>query len=206
MNTEERRDSSRYMEDAAGRLVPVETIRPIDLLRDALVAELVSGALDLSAQIRAFKTKTFADIAAFADLSAEQYGVQIGRNKGNITLTTFNGRYKVIRAVSERVCFDERLQAAKVLIDQCITDWSSGSRPELQVLVNNAFQVDQAGNINVGRVLSLRRLQIEDPRWLSAMQAMTEAVQVVDSKSYLRIYERDATGEYRLIPVDVAGV
>jgi hypothetical protein len=196
-----------YMQDAAGRLVPIETIKPIDLARDSLVAEIMGKARLLNAQIAAFKGAVFGDIASFVELSGEEYGVKIGGNKGNVTLMSFDGRYKVQRAIAEYLSFDERLQAAKGLIDECITEWCQGSRPELQVLVNDAFQVDRAGNINTNRVLALRRLSIDDARWQRAMLAISEAVQVVGSKSYVRCYERVGdTGEYRAISLDVAGV
>ena len=133
-----------------------------------------------------------------------EYGVQIGGNKGNVALLSFDGRFKVLRAIAESIRFDERLQAAKELIDECITAWSAGSRPELQVLVNDAFKVDQQGNINTARVLALRRLEIDDKRWQLAMKALSESVQVVDSKSYIRVYERDAKGEYQPIALDVS--
>lgn len=195
-----------YKEDAAGRLVPLSTIRPIDLARDDLVLEIVASARQLSEAIAKFKSSAFGDIAAFVSMSAAEYGVKIGGSKGNVTLLSFDGRYKIQRAIAESLSFDERLQAAKELIDQCITDWSQGSSPEIRALVNDAFQVDQAGKINTGRVLGLRRLDIKDERWLKAMTAISEAVQVVGSKAYVRVYERVGdSGEYKPIPLDVAG-
>lgn len=194
-----------YLENASGHLVPIDKVRPIDLARDSLVREIVEKAKSVSANIAEFKVATFGDIAAFVQLSAEQYGAKIGGNKGNVTLLSYDGRYKVQRAISETISFDERLQAAKALIDECITDWAASSRPEIQVLVGDAFQVDKEGNINTGRVLGLRRLDIQDERWLRAMQAIGEALQVVGSKSYVRVYERVGdTGEYQPIPLDVA--
>ena len=196
-----------YMQDQAGRLVPLSTIKPIDIERDRLVQDIVEKARHLNVQIAQFKKEVFGDIAAFIEMSSEEYGVTLRgtTGKGNVTLNSFNGRFKVQRAISEHIVFDERLMAAKALIDECITDWSAGSRPEIQVLVNNAFQVDKAGNINTGRVLGLRRLNISDDRWLAAMKAIGEAVQVIGSKSYVRVYERiDDTDQYRPIPLDIA--
>jgi hypothetical protein len=72
------------------------------------------------------------------------------------------------------------------------------------MLVNDAFQVDKAGKINTARVLGLRRLEIHDPDWQKAMQAITESLQVTGTKQYLRFYERDANGEYQQIPLNVA--
>lgn len=196
-----------YMRNARGHLEPLETIRPIDMERDKLVMEIVAKARALNSQIGKFKGEVFGDIAAFVQLSGELYGAKVGGNKGNVTLMSFDGRFKIVRAIAERLTFDERLQAAKALIDECITDWSQGARPEIHVLVNDAFQVDQAGNINTGRVLGLRRLNIEDERWKNAMTAIGEAIQVTGSKSYVRIYERVGdTDQYVPIPLDIAAV
>jgi len=160
-----------------------------------------------SAGLAGFKRRVFQDIAAFVQLSAEEYGVHLGGDKGNVSLVSFDGRYKVMRAVAELMTFDERLQAAKTLIDACLSEWTQGARPELKMLVSDAFRVDQAGNIRVQEVLGLRRLNIEDERWQRAMAAIADAVQVVGSKSYLRVYERvDGTARYRQIPLDVSAV
>lgn len=195
-----------YMKDQAGRLVPLESIKPIDIERDKLVKEIIGRAKTLNGQIAEFKVAAFGDIAAFIELSAEQYGAKVGGTKGNVTLLSFDGKYKVQRAIAEHISFDERLQAAKALIDECIHDWSQGSRPEIKTLVNDAFQVDKEGNINTGRVLGLRRMEIADERWNKAMAAIGDAVQVVGSKSYIRVYERDdETGDYNPISLDVAG-
>ncbi|EOL1457562.1 DUF3164 family protein, partial [Escherichia coli] len=63
-------------------------------------------------------------------------------------------------------------------------------RPEIKAIISEAFSTDKEGNINTGRVLALRRLEIEDERWNNAMMLIGEAVQVIGSKSYIRVYER----------------
>lgn len=195
-----------YRQDAQGRLWPESQLRPIDRARDELVQELVRRALPLRASLIDYRAQAFADIAAFVELSAEQYGAKLGGNKGNVTLLSFDGRYKIVRAIAEQMVFDERLQAAKELIDACLREWTDGARAEISMLVQDAFRVDGTGNIRTGSVLGLRRLQIEDGRWQTAMQAIGEAVQVVGSKTYLRLYERDANGQYQPISLDIASV
>jgi hypothetical protein len=176
--------------DAQGRLVPEAMIKPIDLLRDQLVLGIVKDARALSQKITETRASFFSDIAAFVATSAEGYGIKLGGTKGNVTLVSYDGRYKVVRAIQETLRFDERLQVAKALIDSCLNRWSADARPELKVLINDAFQVDQAGNINTGRVLALRRLEIDDEEWKTAMRAINDALSVTGSKSYVRIYER----------------
>ncbi|WP_028536176.1 DUF3164 family protein [Paludibacterium yongneupense] len=196
-----------YWQDAKGCLVPESMIRPIDRERDRLVAELVTKAREVSKVLADFKAQAFGDIGAFIDLSAEQYDAKVGGKKGNLTLYSYDGKYRVQRAIQERIAFDERLQAAKELIDECLHDWTEGARPEIQAIVNQAFDTDKEGQINTGRVLALRRLAITDERWQRAMAAIGEAVQVVGSKSYIRIYERiGETDQYQPIPLDIAGV
>jgi hypothetical protein len=195
-----------YKVDAQGRMTPVTLIRPIDLARDALVQEIITKAMAQAEQVTALKASIFSDIAAFVSLSAEEYGVKIGGEKGNVSLVSYDGRYKVLRANQDTLVFDERLQAAKVLIDACLQRWSQGAREEIKVLINDAFQVDKAGNINTGRVLGLRRLDISDEEWCRAMRAIGEALQVAGSKSYVRLYERIGDSDkYRHISLDMAG-
>jgi len=193
-----------YWQDAQGRLVPIEQIREIDRERDALVQEIIAGAVDVAGHIADFKKRTMADIQAFAELSAEKYNAKLGGKIGNITLTSFNGSHKVVRSIDERQTFDERLQAAKALLDEYLTELTSGSSPELRALINDVFQVDKLGRLNINRILSLRRLDIHDERWCNAMKAISESLQVVGTKAYIRIYERQADGSYKPMPLDVA--
>lgn len=196
-----------YKQDASGNLVPLSKIKPIDLARDDLVLQIVAQAKHVQSELGEFKAGVFADIAAFVELSAEQYGANLGGKKGNVTLVSFDGRYKIQRAISETLTFDERLHAAKALIDECIKRWSEGSNDNILVLVNDAFRVDKAGEINTGRVLGLRRLNIDDKEWHQAMLAISESVAVTGSKSYVRIYERVGdTDEYEPISLDIAAV
>ena len=195
-----------YMRDAQDRLVPVGLVKDVDKTRDQLVREIADKALALQAAMKAFRADAMGDMAAFVQLSAEQYGAKLGGNKGNLSLTSYDGRFKVLRAVAETLVFDERLQAAKSLIDECITEWTEGSRDEIRALINDAFQVDQEGRINTGRVLSLRRLKINDERWCRAMKAVSDSLQVAGSKAYVRVYERREDGKYEAIPLDMAAL
>lgn len=196
-----------FWKDAKGCLIPESMIKPIDRMRDELVRELSRQAVIVSDSMRDFKTRVFSEINAFVDLSAEQYDVKLGGKKGNLTLYSFDGKYKVQVAISEHMVFDERLQAAKSLIDECIVVWSQGSRDEIKVLVQSAFQTDKEGKINTGRVLALRRLEIRDEKWQTAMKSISESLQVVGSKEYVRFYERVGDSEqYRQIGLDMASV
>ncbi|MGX2968777.1 DUF3164 family protein [Ursidibacter sp. B-7004-1] len=195
-----------YWQDAQGRLIAEELVKQMDKERDELVCGFVVQAKSLQAEMRAFKNQVFDDVAAFVQLSAEKYDVKIGGRKGNLTLFSFDGKYKLQVAVSNHIRFDERIQAGKVLIDECLHEWAGEARPELKALIENAFQVDKEGNLSTARILSLRRVDIQDERWARAMQAIADSVQIVGSKDYIRFYERDEQGKYLPISLDVASV
>lgn len=196
-----------YWVDAKDAFIPVKMLKPIDLVRDTLVGEIVTKAIELNKLMKEFKESSFGDIGAFVDLSANEYGVKLGGKKGNVTLYSFDGRYLIQRAMADRIAFDERLQAAKELIDQCLADWTEGARPELQILINRAFSTDKSGVVSTGAVLALRRYEIDDQRWHRAMEAIGESLQVIATSSYIRIYERIGdTDQYMPIALNMATV
>jgi hypothetical protein len=118
---------------------------------------------------------------------------------------SFDGRFKIVRSISHQLVFDERIQAAKSLVDECLKEWAEGARPEIHTLINDAFKVDQAGKIDTQNVLRLRTLDIKDERWLRAMEAISDSLKFASSRSYLRFYERVGdTGHEVAIALDLA--
>ncbi|MBU8910670.1 MAG: DUF3164 family protein [Desulfobacterales bacterium] len=195
-----------YMEDGQGRLVPLDLVKPIDKTRDGLVRDLVKKAQVLQNGMADFKKTALTEIKSFVDLSAMEWDVVIGGKKGNIILYTFDGRYKAQVQIAENLVFDEQLQIAKKMIDECLTKWTRKSSSEIKVLINDAFQVDKAGRINAKRILSLRRLDIKDKLWCKAMDAISASLQVVNSKEYFRLYKRAGQNKWRPISLDMAAL
>lgn len=196
-----------FMPNPQGHLVPISTIKPIDLLRDQTVNTIAAKAQALFKALAEFKAGTFSDLEAFVATSAAQYGVEIGGEKGNLTLHSYDGRFKIVRSVADLIRFDEQLIAAKKLVDDCLSDWTDESRDELRALVNQAFQVNATGSVRTSEVLRLLRIDIKDPRWITAMEAVRNSIQVMGTKPYVRIYERiKGTDDYTPITLDLAKV
>lgn len=195
-----------FMVNAAGHMVPAGLISEIDKTRNDLVLEIVSKATNLRSILVDFKAETMADIQAFVELSAEKYNVKLGGIKGNVTLCSFDGQYQVKLSQADMKMFDERLQAAKELVDACIHKWTEGSRDEIKALVEHAFQTDKEGNINQPRIYSLMQLKIEDEQWQEAMQALRDSIQVVNTKPYVRIYQRNKAGKYEQFSLNLAAL
>lgn len=195
-----------YKKNAVGHLVPVESIKEEDLLRDELVLMVIEEAKILADAVAAYKDILAAEMQAFLDMSASKYGAALGGVRGNVTLTSFDGQYQVLRAVSDNIDFNENLQAAKSLIDDCLREWTKGGPAEVRALIDQAFQVDKKGRINAKRILGLRALKIEHPVWQRAMEAIADAIMITGSRTYYRMYERDEKGEYKQIQMDFSGI
>lgn len=195
-----------YLEDARGAMIPIGKVKPIDKLRDETVRELFEMARVLRGRMESTKEHLFQEFQSFVELSANEYDVKHGGAKGNITLLSFDGSLKIQIQVSDNIQFDERLQVAKKLIDECLHDWSAGANDNLLALINSAFAVDKEGNISTGRVLGLRRLDISDEKWERAMTAITDSVTVTSSKEYMRFYERLDDGSYESLSLDFAAI
>jgi hypothetical protein len=205
-NQASKANEQKFMTDSQGRQVPEELVKDIDKLRDQTVRRIADEAVKMKDVLNQFKERIREDIYSFVEKSAGEYGIKWGGKKGNIALTTYDGQYKLLVAMNDNVTFDERLQVARELISKCLNKWSDGARQEIKLLVNDAFQVDKTGKISTARVLGLRRLDIQDSDWKKAMTAITESIQITGTKQYLRVYERDAHGEYQMIPLDVAAL
>ena len=196
-----------YWENSQGSLVPESNVKEIDKLRDQTVRRIWELAEALNQEMQKFKTQAFADVATFVQISADQYSAKIGGTKGNVQLLTFDGRLRIQRNIAERITFDERLQAAKQLIDECLKEWTEDGRDEIKAIINNAFNVDKKGEISTTKILGLKRIEINHPKWIDAMQAISDSINIAGSKSYLRFYKRnDETGEYIPMSLDLATI
>lgn len=194
-----------YMRNPAGHLVPRDQVREQDLLRDAVASKLASAATEINHLLVEFKKLALSDIADLVKISAEKYKAQLGGEKGNVTVATFDGRYKIIRAHAERIVFTEEIEAARALVTACIVRWSEGANANIRALVDRAFRTDSKGQIKMSAVLELLRLEIDDDEWQRAMHAIKDSIQSTGTAVYVRVYERiDGTDQYRPIALDLA--
>lgn len=198
-------DGKPMMRDAKGRFVPLGLVKPVDRLMDDTVRRMVAFARDLSERIARFRGHCFDDLGAFQALIAEKYEASVGGEKGNVTLTSFDGCQKVQFQVSDWLGFGPEMQAAKALVDACLAEWTAEGRDEIRAIVTRAFNVDQEGIINRAAVFMLLRVDIADERWRRAMDAIHESIRVFGSSTYIRFYERDhPRAKWRAVTIDLA--
>lgn len=196
-----------YWRNAVGHLVPEDQVSAHDKLRDGVARSLVGRALAAHAELAALKKLALEGIAELVSISAAKYEVQMGGEKGNVQITTYDGEYKVIRAYADRITFTEEIEAAKELINSCIRRWSKGADQNICALIDRAFRTDSKGQIKTTAVLELLRLEIDDVEWQTAMQAIRDSIQAAGTAIYVRFYKRvGIAGQWQAIPLDLAAV
>lgn len=207
MTTQERAIPEGYIRNGQGHLVPVDQLRDHDKLRDDVARSLATEAEELNQRLIAFKKRAMNDIADLVSIAAERYDVKLGGKKGNITVATYDGEYKVTRTYAERIAFTEELEAARELINDCIVRWSEGANANIKVLVDRAFRTDGKGQIKTAAVLELLRLEINDEGWQRAMEALKDSIMSIGATAYIRVYKRMGdSDQYRPLTLDLAAV
>lgn len=194
-----------YMTDSAGRLVPRENVKPEHLLEDDLVNRLHVDAEDYRAQLKRFREVCFGEVRSFQELLAEKYGTAVGGAKGNLTLTSYDGRRRITIAMGDSISFGPELHAAKTLVDACLTRWTKGANANICAIVNDAFDVGKEGKLRADKILGLRRLAIDDAEWSRAMDAISDSIRIDTTKAYIRFHVRGGPDEdFCQVPLDIA--
>ena len=188
-----------YMENAQGHLVPVANVREIDKLRDQLVRDMIGGAEMLAGHAKKFRETCFGEVSALVDVAAAEHGVRMGGEEGNIQLTSFDGRMKVIRACDKVITFTEGMSVAREIIFGCIARWTEGANKNLAVIVRKAFETDKDGHLSSSKIMGLFALKIDDADWTKAMGIIRDSIQVAGTKTYIRFYKRGEDGEFKQI-------
>ena len=198
-------NENNYMTDAKGRLIPKSMVKPQDQMRDQTVKINFDRFKKKQSVLKDCKVKSMQDISELEEIVAEKYQAKLGGKKGNLTLYSFDGKYKVMRSFADRIVFNEAAKSAEALFKECILEWGQGADPKLVSLVNYAFETDKQGNLSFSKIYSLLHYNINDEKWLRAKQAIIDSMNVAYSKSYIRVYERVGDTEvYKAIPLDIA--
>ncbi len=198
-----------YWLNKKGEETHSDLIRADEKIKDELVEGLVGRTLKMSETLKEFKEEAFTDVESYFELLLQNYGLDGKKNskKGNIVLENYSGTMKVQLSNADSISFDEKLQVAKLKIDECLHELTKRASPAIKTLITKSFEVDKKGDVNAKKILALKSYDISHPKWVEAMHIIDESIEVVGSKSYIRFYKRDQIGEaYKLISLDLASV
>jgi hypothetical protein len=199
--------NAKVLINPRGHEVPVETISPLELLKDEMVRELIKKAHALQAHTQAVKQAMTEHVASYLGLAAQEYGIELTGDKGNVTLHSYDGSKKVVINVNERIFFNsEQLAVARQLFLKCFREWTKDGRGELKAMIENAFNTDKQGRVNQYQLMRILRIESNDKTFQKAQKALRDALNPLDCKSYIRFYERDDKGNWESINLNFSGL
>ncbi|CAM4173474.1 DUF3164 family protein [Pseudoalteromonas byunsanensis] len=191
----------------SGYKVPASKVSDNDKAQNALVLELVQRAKQLNAEHEHFKRGVYSQVNDFIADMAHSYNVEIGGAKGNITLTSFDGKSRVKVGVADDISFGPEILIAKELFLGVVNGLLEKLDDEAQLIkdiVMNAFETDKEGQYSKAKIMELRskyRYSHKSDDWAAGMQAIDDAFIFGSTKTYVRFYERNELGAWIQIPL-----
>lgn len=175
-----------------GEQVHPDMVPHEEKLKTELVMKIVNRAQKGVDILSIFKGKVINEIDAYMEMMRDKYSIDIMKSssKGNVTLQSYDGCFKIQVAVQTHIDFDEKLTLAKEKLDEYFVEKTQDADPEIKTLITKVFDVNSDGNVNAKQILSLKRYNITHPIWVEAMAIIDDAIEIVGSKSYIRFYKR----------------
>lgn len=192
------------LEDSQGRYVPLRLIRPERVVEDQTVRDLVARAEAASAALADVKHGLLADTDAYVALVGERYGVDVPA-AANLTMESYDGRLRVERVRADRVTIGPEIQAAEILIRQILDEIND---PTARAIVDRTFRRNpRTRELSAARLVDLVRVEIDDDRWRTAVQAIRDAMRASGSVTYFRAYRRAEPDQpWVQVPLDFSAI
>lgn len=190
--------------NSKGQEVPAVYVPKIDKEREKLVKKYIDKAQKLNASLIMFKKDLIDDCDAFIEQMFKENNVK-QEGKGNYSLTSFDKELKIEINVQDRIEFDDTIQVAHAKIKEYLADITKDANSDIQVIVNSAFQTSK-GKMDVKRILGLFEYKITHPKWVEAMELIQNSISRNSSKRYVRLWIKNAAGEYDSIELNFSSL
>lgn len=206
MTTETKNRKAKTYTDKDGNSIPSTYIHKTERDKDAAARRLTKAALKHSEALRAFKTELLRTCDELHQAALNEHQVKLRANsKGTYTISTIDKKMKVEVRVAEFAGFGDDISIAHALIKEYLAEKTEGIDPEIAQFATSAFE-NTGGNIDVKRVLGLKRFKVQHPKWRQAMEVIDRAYEIRNTKRYPRVWIMDEHGEYQIVKLDFASL
>lgn len=194
-----------YMQNSRGDLVREENVKELDKIMNQAAIDLAEQAKAIHMQLAKFKRQALDDVRDLIQIAGEKYDKKLGGEKGNTTITSFDGRYRIQRTFAERISFGLELKATEALFEDYLDSVTASVDGDVRALIKGAFKTTRGDNLRTAELLRLLKIEIKHPAWVKACEALKDSLTCDGTTVYIRVYERVNNGEsYRQIPLDLA--
>jgi hypothetical protein len=179
-----------FLVNGMGKKIPIAAILPVDVAREQMVANLFEMALKLQEVIVSEKQKMYQLIHDFLENGTGEAGVDIQAIE-SITFTSYSGDRQIQIRRAERIDYNEQLNQAFRLLNDCLTEWTSGGNHELRALVQQVISAGKKGKIDHAMLLRLQRVNSTHATFLMAQNLIKASIITNMAKQYLSFRQRE---------------
>jgi len=196
---------SRIWTTRKGKEIPAKYVPSLDKKKTLFNEKQVAKALKLQKQMIAFKDQFLAGADEIFELMQADANVRTG-DKGNYTISSFDGMSKIEVSVPRIIEFDETIQFAKQKFDEFKAAKTKDTEdPELLIILDHAFTTS-GGRLDTKKVLELFSYKISHPLWLDAIELLKKSIKTRYAKRYARIYLADKEGQLKPIDMNLSSL
>ncbi|HZW63606.1 MAG TPA: DUF3164 family protein [Flavobacteriaceae bacterium] len=194
--------------DETGIEIPYSRTTKAERLMERHSAKILKQALKINSQLSSFKS-TIRDLSQQAYEAFMEEKQSNKESKGNFTWYNFDRSIKIEVSVNEPIQFDDlTIKAAKDKFDHFLKENVTSKNEFVKEMVIDAFQTQRSGQLDTKRVMNLTRYErkINDPLFSEAVNLINESIRRPKSKTYFRVWQKDAAGEYQNVELNLSSI
>ena len=191
------------MRDSNGNDVPLKYISKYDQAKDKAVRRILVRFTKTRAVLEQVVADTIAELQALAQ-TKESLGA-----KGNFSARSFDGLIQVSIRQQYNILLDERVVRARELmlgyVSGVLSKVGGTDAEALRLIVAEAFKANAQGFLPTGKIMSLLRMEIDNPDWHEAKRILQDSIKPQKGKRYLVCETRPGTQhDFTAIRLDIA--
>lgn len=176
-----------------------------EALKESMIYDLVTTALELQKQVQAFKNKSFEDMRTVYDLLKE-YANRSEDDKGNFQIISKDGTKKILFSRQDSGFFDERSkQAERHIID--FVNAQFADELATKDLISSLLE-RKRGNLDIKLVQKLYAMEdrFDSENWKQGLKLLKESWQSGDSKFYVNFYVKNENDEWKHVNINFSSL
>jgi len=181
--------------------VAISNIDDISLRRHYLVEKLIGKANKIKKVLNDYKEECDKEVDKYLKFLERKKKTKFDGWKGNLLLNSFDGKMRIVKNINDIISFDETLKLAKMKIDECLKNWSNDN-DNIKAIVTNAFNVDKKGRVNVGMILRLKKIKIDDKEWNEAIKIIDDSIKINSTREYYKFQVKDNKNQWESIDLN----
>ncbi len=209
LNVRNQKSSEQHWIDETGNQTQYNRLYKHEKLAEKYSAKMLKEGLKINNSLAEFKAMVTQVCAELQEQYMKDKELDvIGQGKGNFTWYNFDRSIKIESAVHDQITFDDNgIESCKMLLDQFIDENIESKDIVIKELVNDAFSTSR-GKLDAKKVMNLLRYRskIKYPLFQKAMDMLEESIRRPSSRTYFRIWAKDASGQYQNIDLNFSSI